>query len=143
MVRSSWLKIWPLIVTDFPIIADPREDSGIEIPGVAVAGIAGLFSLLRLLAGAGAEFGFGVYSSSLRLFHIGRSPTRSVAPFGSKDKTMLLPLGTQAEYEIFPMAAQTGRKRALKCLRNCGCHSISNPPIRSRAAFTSRIASTR
>src|SRR5208337_2214721 len=68
IVRSSRLKIWPLIMTDFPMIAGPR-DSEAGWLGVGLLDI-GMFSLAWLAVGAGAAAGLGGYSSSFRLFHI-------------------------------------------------------------------------
>src|ERR1700733_2255454 len=68
IVRSSRLKIWPLIMTDFPMIAGPRESVAVWL-GVGLVDT-GTFSLAWLADGAGAEAGLGGYSSSLRLFHI-------------------------------------------------------------------------
>src|ERR1700678_4119819 len=68
MVRSSRLKIWPLIMTAFPMFAGPR-DSVAEWLGVGLLDM-GPVSLAWLEAGAGAGAGLGGYSSSLRLFHI-------------------------------------------------------------------------
>jgi hypothetical protein len=55
-------------MTDFPMIAGPR-DSVAGWLGVRLVDI-GAFSLAGLAIGAGAGAGFGGYSSSLRLFHI-------------------------------------------------------------------------
>src|SRR5580658_9926400 len=95
IVRSSRLKIWPLIMTDFPMIAGPLDSVGWWL-GAGLVDI-GTFSLIWLVGATGVAGDFGGYSSSFRLFHIRKVSlvqSRSIMTLG----IFVLPVWMQPSY---------------------------------------------